>query len=139
MVSSNWSLLRITELTLALLVVIIATLWATSSAWYPNWPTFGGFPVNPELVVPWLLGIVVFGRAIRHGLSISSAVVSVLCIATILLATLSLQTLYSAPSAGGFAGGMYTLVTGVPLAFIVITQNAVHAITNRKLIGPIRN
>lgn len=136
---SDRSLFQAAELVLASLVVLVVVLLLTNSPWYPTWPTVGEFPVDPELVVPGVLGVVALGRAIVDGLSVSSVVVGVLSVLTVTLATLSLHTLYTDASAGAFAGGLFTLTAGASLAFVVITRNAVREITRRELIGTARS
>lgn len=126
--TTDWSPLRTAELALAILVALVVALLVTNFPLYPSWPTVGGFPVNPELIVPGLLGVVALVRAIGDGLSIGSVTVGVLCVVTVTLAALSLQTLYSDASAGAFAGGLFTLVAGVALALAVVARNVVREV-----------
>lgn len=126
--TNDWSPLRTAELALAILVALVVALLVTNFPLYPSWPTVGGFPVNPELIAPGLLGVVALVRAIGDGLSIGSVTVGVLCVVTVTLAALSLQTLYSDASAGAFAGGLFTLVAGVALALAVVARNVVREV-----------
>lgn len=134
MQTTDWSPLRTAELALAVLVALVAALLMTNSPLYPSWPTLGGFPVDPELVVPGLLGVVALARAMRAGLAVGPVVVGILAAVTVTLATLSLHVLYTGPSGGVFAGGLFTLVVGVALAFAVVVRNVVHEVTRRGLV-----
>lgn len=136
---SNWSPLRIGELVLALLVVLVVGALATNASWYPSWPTVGGIPINLELVVPGLFGVVALVRTLRDGFSIGSVVVGAFSLITILLAAMSLQTLYSEASAGAFAGGMFTLVAGVALVFVVVVRNVASEFKRRDLLARVGN
>lgn len=131
--TTDWSPLRIAELALAVLVALVVALFTTNSPLYPSWPTLGGFPVDPELVVPGLLGVVALARAMRAGLAVGPVAVGILAVVTVTLATLSLHTLYTG-SVGAFAGGLFTLVVGVVLAFAVVARNVVHEVTRRGLV-----
>lgn len=131
--TTDWSPLRTAELALAVLVALVVALMMTNSPLYPSWPTLGGFPVDPELVIPGLLGVVALARAMRAGLAIGPVAVGILAAVTVTLATLSLHTLYTGP-AGAFAGGLFTLVVGVALAFAVVARNVVHEVARRGLV-----
>ena len=77
MLPDNRSLLRTTEVVFAALVLLIVTLLVTSFPHYPSWPTLGPVPINPELVVPGLLGVAVLLGSVADGLSVKSAVFGV--------------------------------------------------------------
>lgn len=128
------SLLRVSQVILAALVLIIATItFSNLPQPYPHWPTVGPVPVNPELVVPGVLGLVAILGALREGLTMGSIVIGVLGVLTLWVAATSLHTLYSSTGGGVFWGGFYTLISGVILAIGVIIQNVLHLNSHREI------
>lgn len=101
---------------------------------YPTWPTIGSVPVNPELVVPTLLALAVFGGIVadRRSLGIGAAVTGLLGVATCFWGILSLASLYSGGGGGVFWGGFFTLVSGIALAVAVIGREAARAAVRRR-------
>jgi len=123
MPSLDRSLLRSAELILAGLVLAVAVVTLTALPEpYPTWPTVGAVPVNPELVVPGLLGVAALAGAFADGLGVGPVVIGAL---TAYNATASLYTLYAVESGGVFWGGFFTLLAGVPLAVAVLARAAV--------------
>ena len=124
------SLLGTAERVLAVSVLAVTAVLTTDfPVEYPAWPTLGGLPVNPELVVPALLGLAVLVGAVTDGLratsfvaGASALVTGALGAATLLLGSLSLHTLYSGTAGGVFGGGILTLSVGIPLAFVVLLR-----------------
>lgn len=115
--------LRAVEVALAVAVLLVVAVIATGSpAWYPSWPTLAGFPVDPELVLPGLLGLVALLGAVLDGFGVVPVVVAVLGSTTALFAAASIQTLLTATGGGVFAGGLFTLAVGTPLAVAVLLR-----------------
>jgi hypothetical protein len=118
------SFLRVSQVVLAALVLLIATITFSSLPQpYPTWPTVGAVPVNPELVIPGLLGLVAILRALHDGIAVGSIVIGVLGAVTLWAAATSLHTLYSSTGGGVFWGGFFTLISGSILAIGVIGQS----------------
>jgi hypothetical protein len=114
------------ELSLATLVLLNAAIeFFGLSQPYPAWPTVGPVPVDPELIIPGLLGIVAILVAIREGIAIGSIVVGVLGMLTLWIAATSLYSLYADTAGGLFWGGFVTLISGTFLAIAVIVQSLV--------------
>lgn len=127
--------LRVSQLVLAGLVFLIAVITASTVPQpYPTWPTIGPVPVNPELVVPGLLGLLAVLGAFREGFSLVSVVAGGLGVVTMGFAFLSLYTLYSGIAGGVFWGGFYTLSSGVILALVVVIQSVSRLNHRRNLI-----
>ncbi|PSQ43901.1 hypothetical protein BRD07_01075 [Halobacteriales archaeon QS_9_68_42] len=89
---------------------------------YPTWPTVGSIPVNPELVVPGLLGLVAVLGALRDGIAVGSIAIGTLGVVTLWVAATSLYELY-AGTGGVFWGGFFTLISGVALAVGVVVRD----------------
>jgi len=83
---------------------------------YPAWPTVGGLPASPELVVPALLGVVAVADALVRQVSVASVALAALGGVTFLLGAASLYALYTVESGGVFFGGLFTIVAGLVLA-----------------------
>jgi hypothetical protein len=83
---------------------------------YSTWPTIGAIPINPELVVPAVLGFVVVIEAFVEQFSIASVCLAIFGGLTFLLGASSVYSLYTAESGGVFFGGLYTIVAGILLA-----------------------
>ena len=116
---------RLIEVGLALLVCLVAGVFLSDfSQLYPAWPAIAGVPVNPELLVPGLLGIVALVGVVRNGITVGSIAVGVLSIITVSLAVTSLHSLYADTNTGGlFGGSLLVLFVGIPLAIAVLVQN----------------
>lgn len=128
-------LLRVSQVVLAAFVLLIATItFSTLPQPYPTWPTVGPIPVNPELVVPGLLGFVAILGAVRDGVAVSSIVIGTLGAVTLWLAATSLYTLYASTGGGVFWGGFFTLISGVILAIGVIVQRVLRQNSPREII-----
>ncbi|WP_265111374.1 hypothetical protein [Halosolutus halophilus] len=120
------------ETAFALAVLLVAAVMVTNvPVEYPTGPTLGGVPVGPELVVPGALGIIVLVDAVTDGLDIWSIVVGAMSAVTVLLASVSLHTLYTS-NLGMFAGGLFTLAAGVPLALLVLGRRVVDTVARQK-------
>ncbi|WP_323173912.1 hypothetical protein [Natrialba sp. PRR66] len=120
------SLPRVIDYALAVVVVAVA-VWTFTGVPepYPARPTLGSVPVNPELVVPGLLGLVMLSRLITDEFSGATPIVGVLGSLTLFLATMSMYILYAAEAGGVFVGGAFTLLSGIVLAAVVLLQGAV--------------
>lgn len=137
--STEKSTLRRTESTLSAIVLLIATVILTDLPEpYPAWPTLGSIPVNPELVVPGLLGLVVLVGVAADGLSVESAVLGITSCFVLGMAATSLYTLYAGTAGGVFAGGLFTLAIGVPLAVAVLARNVARKFTFEGVAAGIR-
>ncbi len=120
------------ENALAMLVfLIVAILMTDGLLSYPSWPTVGGVPVNPELVVPGLLGLVALLSAGGDGWRIGSIVTGVLGSLTFFVAALSLHTLYTGTAGGVFFGGLLTLACGTSLALVVLARSVIRTFARR--------
>ncbi|WP_049915403.1 hypothetical protein [Natrialba taiwanensis] len=120
------SLPRLIDYALAVVVVAVAVCTFTSVPEpYPAWPTLGPIPVNPELVVPGLLGLVVLSRLITDEFSGATPIIGILGSLTLFLATMSMYILYVAEVGGVFVGGAFTLLSGIVLAAVVLLQGAI--------------
>lgn len=134
------SLLRAVELVLAAQVLlIVAVLAAQLSPPYPAWPTVWGVPVDPELVVPGVLGVVALLSASVDGLGVGSLVVGALGFLTLGMASLSLYSLYTTDGGGVFWGGFVTLAVGLALAVAVVVRAVVDLIAPGLVSDPLRD
>lgn len=125
MTSFGRTFLRTSEIVLAVMVLFNGVFTATSVPHpYPTWPTRGTIPINPELVVPCLLGIAVLVRVGAAGFSPGAVISGILGASTVYLAITSLHALYVSQTGGVFWGGLYTLVSGVCLAVVVVGRTA---------------
>ena len=117
------------EDTLAIGVFVVVAVLATDfPVQYPVWPTLAWVPIDPELVVPGLLGLVALCGAVADGLGVWSAVVGVLGFGTLTLAAVSLHALYAGTAGGVFGGGILTLGVGIPLALVVCLRAVVRTV-----------
>lgn len=109
---------RVVELVLAALVLLITIMtFADLPRPYPSWPTIGPVPVDPELVLPGLLGFVTLLSMTRMSISIGSVVVGVLGALTLSIAVSSLYTLYT--GTGGASSGVgFTLSSAGPFSLL---------------------
>lgn len=109
--------LQSTKLLLAGAVLLVAAMTFNYLPQpYSTWPTIGPLPVNPELIVPALLGVVVVVEAFVEQFSIASVSLAIFGGLTFLLGAASLYTLYAVESGGVFFGGLFTIVAGILLA-----------------------
>lgn len=126
MAISRRALPRTVDYVLAAVVLLVAAITFTGlSQPYPAWPTAGPVPVNPELVVPGLLGLVVLCRLIADEFSGATPIVGLLGTLTLFLATMSMYILFAAETGGVFVVGAFTLVSGIVLAGVVLLQGVV--------------
>lgn len=126
--------LRVSQVVLAVLVLLIATItFFDLPQPYPTWPTVGAVPINPELVVPGLLGLVSILGAVRDGVAVVSIVIGALGAVTLWRAALSLHTLYASTGGGVFWGVFLTLNSGVILAIGVIAQSVLRQTNQREI------
>ena len=110
-----------------LLVVLIE--FSTLPLPYPANPTVGSVPVDPELVVPALLGLVAVVGALRDGIGVGSIATGLLGVVTLWVATTSLYET-AASQGGGIAwGAFFTLICGGVLAVTVLVR--------RRCTGPV--
>ncbi|WP_408958467.1 hypothetical protein [Natrinema sp. 74] len=124
--------LRALAVTLAVLVLlIVGTMAAQLPQPYPAWPTIGPMPVDPELVVPGVLGLVALLGVVRNGVTIGSILVGLFGALTLWIATASLHSLYAGTAGCVFGGGLLTLTTGTVLAVAVLLETAVHRYVDR--------
>ena len=79
--------------------------------------------MNPELVVPGLLGLAAVLGALRDGIAVGSIAIGTLGVVTLWVAVTSLYELYAGTGGGVFWGGFFTLVSGVVLAAGVVVQD----------------
>ena len=129
------SFLRASQVALAALVLLIATItFSNLPQPYPSWPTVGPIPVDPELVVPGLLGVAAIFGALRDEVAVGSIAIGTLGAVTVFIAAMSLYTLYASAGGGVFWGGFFTLISGVSLAIGVIVQNLLRLNRSRELI-----
>ncbi len=94
---------------------------------YSTWPTIGSIPVNPELVVPALLGVVVVVEAFVEQFSIVLVSLAIFGGLTFLLGTASLYTLYAVESGGVFFIGFFTIIAGILLAVGVFLHTIIRS------------
>jgi hypothetical protein len=126
----------VSQLVLATFVILFATItFSNLPQPYPTWPTVGAVPVNPELVLPGLLGFVAILGALREGMAVGSLVIGVLGAVTLWLAATSLYTLYASTGGGVFWGGFFTLLSGTFLAIGVIVQRVFRQNSPREVIS----
>lgn len=117
---------RAIEPLLAAIVLLIAAITLLDLPGpYPHWPTVGPVPVDPELVVPGLLALVVLPGTVRDGITVGSIGIGILVAVTLWAAATSLYTLYSATGGGVFFGGLVTLASGIALAVAVLLRSGV--------------
>lgn len=131
MSSVDRSTLRAIETLLAAAVLAVAVVVFTDlpEPW-PAWPTVGPVPVDPELVVPGLLGLAAVAGALADGLGVGPVVSGALGALTAVLALLSGHTLVVAEG-GVFFGGLFTLAAGVALAVVVLVRAAARRVDRR--------
>ncbi|MFW5918412.1 MAG: hypothetical protein ACOCR0_02905 [Haloferacaceae archaeon] len=115
-------LLAASVLTVAFLVVFQVPLP------FPSWPTIGPFPVNPELVLPGALALVVLVDVIGDGFRVSSVLLGTVAVLTLGMATQSLYALFAGQAGGVFWGGFFTLVLGTALGTAVVARDAIRVI-----------
>lgn len=128
----NKSVLPTVESILALAVFLVLIVLTTNvPVEYPAFPTLGGVPINPELVVPGVFGVVVLVNTVREGFGIWSVVASMVSIVTVLLASLSFYVL-STTNPGMFMGSFYTIIAGTLLALLVLGRRAVDVVLSRR-------
>lgn len=109
--------LQATKLLLAGAVLLVAAMTFNYFPQpYSTWPTIGSVPVNPELVVPALLGVVVVVEAFVEQFSIASVCLAIFGGLTFLLGAASLYTLYAVESGGVFFIGFFTITARILLA-----------------------
>lgn len=131
---------RTVELGLAGLVVLVVAMELTAFPRpYPTWPAVAGVPVDPELVVPGLLGVVAVLGALRDGFSVGSVAVGVLGALTALMAATSLHQLYGDTCGCLFAGGFFTLVLGSVLAGAVVARSVLRRLGVRGVTPRLRD
>jgi hypothetical protein len=115
--------LRASRLVLAGGVLLVAAITFSGLPQpYPTWPTVGSIPVNPELVVPGLLGLAAVLGSLRAGIGVGSIAIGTLGVVTLWVAATSLYDLYAGTGGGVFWGGFVTLLVGVVLAVGVVLQ-----------------
>ncbi|WP_222919831.1 hypothetical protein [Natrinema sp. SYSU A 869] len=126
------SVLQAVETALAVAVLLVVTVMVTNVPFeYPSGPTLGGVPIDPELVVPGAFGVIVLVNGAMDGLDIWSSIVGAIGAITVLLASGSLYTLYTS-NPGMFAGGLFTLATGVPLSLLILGRRAVDMVAYQR-------
>lgn len=134
------SFLRVSQVILAALVLLVATITFSSLPQpYPTWPTVGPVPVNPELVIPGLLGLVAILGAVHDGIAVGSIGIGVLGAVTLWAAAMSLHTLYSSSGGGVFWGGFFTLISGSILAIGVVVQSILRQNSHHKIVFHIQD
>jgi hypothetical protein len=94
----------------------------------------GPIPVNPELVVPGLLGFVAILGALRDGVTVGSIVIGILSTVTLWVAATSLYTLYASTGGGVFWRGFFTLISGVILSIGVIVLRVLRQSRLREIL-----
>ena len=120
------ALLRACQVIMAAVILLIATITFTDLPQpYPSWPTIGSVPVNPELVVPGLLGVVTTLETARDGVAVSSVIVGILGVVTLWLSATSLHALYTSSGGGVFFGGFFTLISGIALSVAVVVRASI--------------
>jgi len=120
MTSPDRERLLAVEAVLAVTVLAITVALLADLRGFPSWPTVRGVPVNPELVVPGLLGLVVVLEAVMDRESVPVIALGILGFGTLANAVTGLYTLYTADGGGVFFGGLFTLLVGVPLAVVIL-------------------
>lgn len=125
---------RVSQVVLAALVLLIATItFSDLPQPYPAWPTVGPVPINAELVVPGLLGLVAILEALHEGVAVGSIIIGLLGVVTLWIAAMSLYTLYASTGGGVFWGGFFTLISGVVLAIGIIVQSVLRQNSHREI------
>lgn len=109
------------EIALSIAVLLVAFVMSTDApVAFPTRPAVGDVPLDPELLVPGLLGLVSLVYSVRRGFGIASILIGLLGAVTVVLALVSLHALYSGSVAGVFGGGLLTLSVGILLALSVL-------------------
>ena len=115
--------LRVLEVLLALLVIAVPLLTAVLPA--------GGlgplvdFGLLVVFVVPPVLALVALVGAIDDGLSIGEVSISLLALATLYTASVSVYVLINPPEGGGVYGGhLFTFAAGLVLAVGILVRTA---------------
>lgn len=140
MIRISRSVLHVIEAVFAVIVLLIALITiAELPRPYPSWPTIGTIPVDPELIIPAMLGIAALGGAIADGFSVGSVVTGLLGFITLWIALTSLHTLYTIETGGVFWGGFFTLLSGGALAVVVLVRGAVRQTTDRGALYRLQN
>ena len=106
-----------------LLVVLIE--FSTLQSAYPSHPTVGSVPVDPELVVPALLGLVAVVGALRDGIGVGSIATGLLGVVTLWFATTSVYETATSQGGGIAWGAFFALICGGVLAVTVLLRQAV--------------
>jgi len=118
--------LQATKLLLAGAVFLVASMFFNYLPQpYSTWPAVGSIPINPELVIPALLGVVVVVDAFVEQLTIASVAFAIFGVVTFLLGAASLYSLYAPTGGGVFFIGFFTIIAGIILAFGVFLHTVV--------------
>ncbi|UTF53796.1 hypothetical protein [Natronosalvus rutilus] len=132
---------RTSEIALAVFVLLVdLVLLADRSLPWPTWPKLGSAPIDPELVLPGVLAILVIVGVIREGLELRVGQLLALGLGALTLwwASLSLYTLYAGTGGGVFFGGLFTLASATPLAVVVLTRAGIRRDLHRRLVASVR-
>ena len=109
----------------AVVLLVVLVEFSSLPLPYPANPAVGSVPVDPELLVPALLGLVAVVGALRDGIGVGSIVTGLLGVVTLWVATTSLYET-AASQGGGIAwGAFFTLICGGVLAVTVLVRQAV--------------
>ncbi|MFC7214227.1 hypothetical protein ACFQO4_09075 [Saliphagus sp. GCM10025334] len=141
MVRPPGTLHRGSEVVLAVFVLFVdVVLLANRPLPWPSWPELGSVPIDPELVLPGVLAILVITGVVREGLGLRVGQLLALGLGALTLwwASLSLYTLYAGTGGGVFFGGLFTLASATPLAVVVLARAGVRRDLHHRLVASVR-
>lgn len=132
MPSSRLSTVRTIQYLLAVLVILVGIITVTDVPQpYPSWPTLGPIPVDPELVLPVLLGLAVLVGTSMEERSVTSVGLGSLGALTLWIASRSLYELAVGGTGGVFWGGFFTLILAFPLASAILVRGVLREDVSR--------
>lgn len=109
----------------AMVLLVLLVEFSSLPLPYPANPTVGSVPVDPELVVPALLGLVAVVGALRDGIGVGSIATGLLGVVTLWFATTSVYETATSQGGGIAWGAFFALICGGVLAVTVLLRQAV--------------
>ena len=109
----------------AMVLLVLLVEFSSLPLPYPANPTVGSVPVDPELVVPALLGLVAVVGALRDGIGVGSIATGLLGVVTLWFATTSVYETATSQGGGIAWGAFFALICGGVLAVTVLVRQAV--------------
>jgi hypothetical protein len=119
------TLRRVRGILAAMVLLVVLIELSNLPLPYPANPTVGSVPVDPELVVPALLGLLAVIGALRDGIGPGSIATGLLGVVTLWFATTSVYETATSQGGGILWGAFFTIICGGVLAVTVLLRLAV--------------